>query len=326
MCTVQAIKKGLNDIRANKSAVLLLWVANLILALVVALPVFGWLGKMNHTVEAQTMLNSFSLPLLFDLGQYDFSTVLRLIGTLVFWLAVGASLVGTFMSGGVLTVLAAPSSQPFLEHFFAGAGRYFPRFLRLLLGAGLCAGVMLMGLNVLLGMLVARLSENASELTPLLLGLSQGIITVLVGTVFLLALHYARIETVVDGTGSMARAYLRSLVFVFRNILRVFALILFFAVLAGLVYLLYEGLRTVLPNTAWPLILLLMGIQQIVVLARTAFQVGLYGAELEMFLLRRPKLPEPVAVEALEQAPAEPPAPVFISEIEPDGRARTDTE
>jgi hypothetical protein len=118
-------------------------------------------------------------------------------------------------------------------------------------------------------------------------------VTLVIGVVFLLTLHYARIETVVEGRTGMARTYLRSLVFVFRNLLRVFALILFFAALTGGVYLLYVMVRTVLPTTAWPLILLLMMIQQLTVLTRCALQVGLCGAELELFLLRSKKVLRP---------------------------------
>ncbi len=304
MCSVQALKKGLNDITANKSAVLLLWLTNLALALLVALPLLSWLGKMNHTTAAEAMLKGFSLPLLFDVARYDFSTVLRLPGTLVFWLVVCASVVSTFMSGGVLFVLANPGRQPFLEHFFAGAGRYFPRFFRLLLGAGLCGGVLLLALNAGLGILIAHLSQDASELTPLLLVLGQGIVNVVVGTVFLLALHYARIETVVDRSVGMTRAFLRSLVFVFRNIAAVFALIIVFAALTGMVYLLYAIVQNILPTTTWLLILLLMAIQQVAALARSAFQVGLYGAELKLFLLRRPRVPEPIPILPVE-APVE---------------------
>jgi hypothetical protein len=249
------------------------------------------------------MLKGFSLPLLFDLAQYDFSTVVRLLGMLVFWLAICALLISTFMSGGVLTVLATPDRQPFLEHFFAGAGRYFLRFFRLLLGAGLCAGVVLLGLNAGLGVVSARMSRDASELTPMLLAFGQGVVTLVIGTVFLLALHYARIQIVVDGRTDVARTYLRSLGFVVRNILRVFALVLFFAVLTGAVYLLYFVVRDALPTTTWLPILVLMAVQQIAVLARSAFQVGLYGAELQLFLLRRPAPPEPVAVVPLAEAP-----------------------
>jgi len=310
MCTVQAVKKGVKAIAANKSAVLLLWLTNLFLALAVALPVYGWLGKMNHTAAADSLLEGFSLPLLVDLLQYDFSTVSRLMGTLVFWLVLCASLTGTFMSGGILTVLVKRGRKPFLERFFAGGGRYFPRFLRLLLGAGVCAGVVLIALNTGLGLLVARLSRDASELTPFVLLLCQVIVNILVGTIFLLAVHYARIQTVVDESRGMARVFLLSLVFVFRNILRVFALIIFFTALTGVVYLLYAVARSALPATTWLLIFVLMGVQQIVALARSAFQVGLYGAELELFLLRRPKLPERVPLPVLTvEGPAERTAP-----------------
>lgn len=328
MCTARALRNGLKSIGANKGPILLIWLTNLILALAVAFPVFGWLTGMNHTTEAEDMLNGFSLPLLFDLLQYDFSTVLRLIGTLAFWSGLCALLLGTFISGGVLSVLVNTAPDPFLERFFAGAGRYFSRFLALLLGTGLCAGIILVGLNVLLGILIAHVSQDASDLTPMLLGLGQLTVTVLVGTAFLLALHYARIH-IVEGATDLIRAYWQGMVFVFRNILRVFALIIFFSALAGAVYLAYWGARSALPTTNWSLILLLIAIQQIVVLARSAFQVGLYGAELEFFRMRRPKPPEPVEVvpvaEAPEEVPVVPEAVVSTSEGEPDGSAWTDT-
>jgi hypothetical protein len=296
MCTVDALKQGLRDIRANKPAVLLLWLANLILALAVALPLFRWLQRMNNMVAAEETLRGFSLPLLFDLLRYDLSSVFRLVGTLVFWLVVCSLLVNTFLSGGVLATLANPGQRPFLEHFLAGTGRYFGRFFRLLLGAGLGAGIVLLALNTGLGILVARLSRDASEMTPLLLALGQGMVNIVLGTVILLGLHYARIETVVDGRLGMSRALLHSLVFVLRNVLSVFAIIIVFAVLTGGVYLLYEHVREVLPTTSWLLILGLMAIQQIAALARSAFRVGLYGAEIELFRRRRPTVPEKVAI------------------------------
>jgi len=326
MCTAQAVKEGLQDIATNKRTILLVWLTNLILALTVALPLFSWLGKMSRTVEAEAMLQGFSLPLLVDLAQYDFGSILMIVGTLVFWLAVCASLVSTFVSGGVLSVLVFPGREPFAQHFFAGAGRYFLRFLRLLVLGVLCGGVVLVGINLLLGFLVARLSQEASEMAPLFLGLGQGVLNLLIGTVFLLALHYARIDTVVEDRTEMGRTYLSSMRFVLRNILRVFALIAFFALLTGVIYVLYVALRTALPTTSWLLILVLMASQQFVVLARSAFQVGLYGAEVELFLLRRPKAADRETVAVLEDALAGPPAPVLASELEPAEQARTDTE
>ncbi len=300
MWTAQALRNGFQDIKANRRTILLLWLTNLVLACAVALPALAWLIRMDRTAEADAMVVGFSLPLMFDLLRYDFSTVLRLLGTLVFWLVVCSSVVSTFMSGGVLSVLANPGQQPFLEHFFAGAGRYFPRFFRLLLGAGLCGGVLVLALNAGLGILIAHLSQDASELTPLLLLLGQGAVNVLVGTVFLLALHYARIETVIGGSVGMTRVFWRSLVFVFRNILAVFALIAVFAAVTGVVYLVYAIVQGALPTTTWLLILLLMTIQQVAALARSAFQVGLYGAELKLFLLRRPRVPEPIPILPVE--------------------------
>ncbi|RPJ86801.1 MAG: hypothetical protein EHM18_04345 [Acidobacteria bacterium] len=325
MSTMQALKKGLYDITANIPAVLLLWLTNLILALAVAWPVFGWLGRMDQMPAAEEMLRGFSLPLLFDLSRYDYSTVVRLLSYLIFWLVLGASLISTFLSGGVLTVLANPSCGPFLEQFFAGAGRYFPRFLRLLLGAGLAAGALLLALNAVLGAVVFRLSEDASEITSLLLVLGQGALNALIVTVCLLALHYARIETVVEGTTGMAGAYLRSLVFVFRNILRAFALIIFFAGLMGVVHLVYMMVRSVLPTTTWLPILLLMALQQTVVFARSGFQVGLYGGELELYLLRRPKRTERGAVVVVPRT-VEPAAATSGSEGEPERLSQTNTD
>jgi len=322
---MHALKKGLYEITANIPAVLIVWLTNLILALAVAWPVFGWLGRMDQMPAAEEMLRGFSLPLLFDLLRYDYSTVVRLLSNLIFWLVLCALLISTFLSGGVLSVLANPGRGPFLEQFFAGASRYFLRFFRLLLGAGLCAGTILLALNVALGALVFRLSESAAELTSLLLVLGQGVLSAVIGTVFLLALHYARIETVLEGTTGMAGAYLRSLVFVFRNILRAFALIIFFAGLMGMVHLLYMMVRSVLPTTTWLPILLLMALQQVVVFVRSGFQVGLYGGELELYRLRRPKPPEREAVVVAPRS-VEPAAPISGSEPEQEGVAQTDTD
>ncbi|RPI27636.1 MAG: hypothetical protein EHM61_07815 [Acidobacteria bacterium] len=290
MHTAQALKKGLDDIRANKRVVLLLWLTNLILALALALPLLGWLDKLSDTSEADVMLEQFSLRLLVEIGYYDFSALWRLASRLFVWLILAASLVSTFMSGGVLTVLANPSEEPLLERFFAGAGRYFLRFLGLLVGVGTCAMVVLSGLNLLMGAIVAKVSESSSEVTPLILGLFQTVLSILVGSVFLLVLHYARIATVADGLSSIIKAVLRSLAFVFRNFLRTFALLIFFAAAGGLVYLAYWMIRGVLPTTSWLLILALIAVQQAVTVARSALQLGLVGAEMQLYVLRRPKV------------------------------------
>ncbi|MFB3904481.1 MAG: hypothetical protein ACE15E_13605 [Acidobacteriota bacterium] len=294
MCTLQALKKGLNDIAVHKGVVFILWLTDLLLALAVALPVFGWLGRMNRTVAAQSMLNGFSLPLLFDLGRYDFAGVVRIFGALACWLVFCALVAGTMVSGGVLAVLAAPGRQPLFEHFLRGAGRYFGRFFRLLIGACLAAGLVLVAINLALAVVIERVFGGGSELSPAVV-LGQVAVNLVIGTAFLLALHYARIETVVEGRSRMARAYVRSLVFVYRNILKVFAVIVVFAALTGAVYLVYAVVRSAMPTTTWLFILSLTAIQQTVMLARSAFRVGLYGAELELFLLRRPKPPEPLS-------------------------------
>ena len=136
MSVRHAAAAGLGRARRHWRLALVLWLANLGLALPAALPF--WLGLEAATArapEADRLLQGFSFGLLSELlAQGDALVQLWLL--LLAGLAGLALLQGALVSGGLLEVFKRPQA-PLLVTLWQGAGRYFRRFLRLQLLAAL---------------------------------------------------------------------------------------------------------------------------------------------------------------------------------------------
>lgn len=304
---------GLDRARHHLPLALLLWGAHLALAALAVAPfAAGFARLLGDRPAAAGLLGRPSLDLLVQ--------VLRaggeLFGTLPVTLLVAALLallLNALLAGGVLEVLLTADDRPLLHRFARGAGHFAGRMLRI--GAFAAPSALVLVVLAALPFFGAakRLAENDREIAAAGLRLG-GVATIgLVLLLVLLALDLARIRLVRDGRRDTFRALRTSFWLVLRHPFRIVGTWLVLALALALLLALYALVARLVPTTATLGILVLALAQQLLLVARAALRVALWGAEIEIVrgLVPPPAAArvEPAAFEPLrlETEPAAPP-------------------
>ena len=302
-------REGLAAARRTPALAVTLWLLNLALALAAGVP--GWLAlrsAIGLLPEADPLRHGFDVSIVMDLVEIRPG----LIGGLLFS-AIGIAclglLVGAAATGGALEVLTSRDERPFAHRFGRGAGRFFFRFVR----AGLLAGVVAaVAAGLVAGPLLAvsgrlrresgsELASNATWAAALLLGF-------LVVLLALLALDVARVRIVREDARRVLPLLRSGFAVVLGHPLKWLATWGVNAALGALALGLYLAFRNAVPAGTGPLVLLMFVAQQAFVLVRSGLRVALLGSEIALVAHLRPLavVPEP------PQPPLEPlpgPAP-----------------
>jgi hypothetical protein len=301
----------------------------LLLGLVGALPFFSlWRNALDTRPHGDALLEGLQLVLVKDIGQYDRNSAFGVVMAALFGVLLAGWLVGALVAGGSFEVLLTargdqPDPRPFFHRFFRGAGRFFGRYVRLMV------------LNTVVGVIVAGsvLAAVSAALSPLgdsvsawqaaLPLLAPLLLAALLWLFFFVAQEYARVVLVVEDGRSAFVAWARGLWFVLRSPATT---LLAWAVpgLAGLAVMLGVASATwASPVGAWGTILTVMLAQQLSMLFRSWTRVVVAGAALDVGLTRgltRRPVPAPpeVAVTPVGVAPAQGPADVPLVAVPPD--------
>jgi hypothetical protein len=271
----------------------LLWLVNLLLAVIVVAPF--WLrlsGVLAGTQGGDRLLEGFSFGLLADLAREHGGLlgplVLNVLPLFVIMLLVNAA-----TAGGVLEALIGGRPGGWLERFGGGALRLFGRFLRVEVLAGVVATVAVASILAVTAGATREAWDSEWEPAPLVGWLAGLAVAGLAVVAVLLALDLARVRIVRDDRHRVMRAFFGSLWLVLRHPVATVGLWLSVAALFGAVLALYFAVRAYVPAVTWPGIALMVVVQQAVVLVRAALRVGLFAAEVE--LVERLLPPAPVA-------------------------------
>lgn len=279
------ILRGIRTTVRNPKLVLLLWTWSLLLALAAGIPALLWFsGALNTRVETESLLTRFNIGALADLSKDSEAAPFSFLWASMAGTALIALVGSAFMNGGILEVLGSEDdSRPFMHRFHRGGGRLFWRFVRLsaiaFTGVALVVGIA----AALRTRIMTPLSDSEWEPAGMFWGLVGLAVTGLVALWFLLALDYARIRVARDGSRAMLRVYVGALGFVARRLLATYGLAILGLVVLGALLGAYVAWETVWTASTWMTILGLVGVQQVVVLARTGLRVTLVSAEREYF-------------------------------------------
>ena len=295
MSAGKAIRNGFSLARRSQSAVWILFLANLGLAALAALPIYrGLLGFAGHSLVSQTLLYGFSPDWLTD---FSFNSVgsLERYAQVIAMIGLVAVPVNTILAGGVLGRLQRGFDQPYpLGNFFRDVNRYAGRLLRLMIIALICYWIVFRLFNQALGGLVNDWLRDSTDDRPVFwarLGVSALLIIGL--SLVNLVVDFARVKLVMEGGTSAAVAFLGALGFSLGRLGRALTV---YAVpsLCGLAILLVY--RAVLPwnlvnsplaeagRYREPLTLALLFLaQQLVMLGRYWFRVSTWASEWSLY-------------------------------------------
>lgn len=298
----RALGRGLADATRRPGLVALLWMWNLALAAVLVLPFLAWtFSASSRSPVTDALLDGLDLGVVASLVAAEPGAALLLFAGAA-GLALLALVSGAFVSGGILEVVTGEGDdRPLAHRFFRGAGHFFGRFFRLLLLAAATALPVLALVAVALNAATQPMSESGSEPAALWATLIVQAGLGLAAAWFILALDYARAATVLSGTRSMFRTWLRSLAFVVRHLPGVAGI----ALLPGLGVAAAVGLTIAYDLAAngrtWALILGTILVHEAMLLVRTAVRVGQMSAQAEYWRSVRP-----AAVEAISPVAPQP--------------------
>lgn len=290
-----AIVNGFRTSRAAWPVAVILWAWSVLLAGPASMPFLAWLrGQLAYTPEGDRLLERFRFDLFAELTRSAQGPAwAALMGSIVAMVIV-ATLGRAFITGGLVDALSADASGSTLSRFFGGAGRSFLRNLALLVVNGMAMALAILLTSVITGVMAMPLQGSPSPLIAFLGLFGPLAVTGLIAVFFLIVYDYACIRTA-RGAG-VWRGWLGAMLFVARRAFGAFGLWLAAGVATAVAALVYLGFRTLVPAGTWPLIVLMIVVQQLFVLVRAGIRVALVAAELHY-------MPVPAAA-AVEPGPA----------------------
>jgi hypothetical protein len=277
---LRAVGSGVRDAVRWPGLVLVTWLWNLSLGALFALPSFALLSSaLAGSRETEQALDAFNIRILWEVFQYDRSSVSGLFFAGIAGAALLSLVAGALLAGGVVSVLVADASGPLLARLFAGAGRLFGRYVRLLVINLAGAGVVLVILLFVSNPLVAGLANSAWEpggLVAQVVGLAE---VLAVAGLYTLVLDYARIRLAMGDERSALRAWAGGVAYVARHPVATIGIGLLSAATLAVVLVASAMLQGRMPSATWATIGLLVIVQQATAILRGALRVMQIGAE-----------------------------------------------
>lgn len=189
------------------------------------------------------------------------------------------ALLWTLMSGGVLVHLTTSEDQPDSDSFLASSSRYFFRFLRLVIAAGL-AYYLIYRFSLWLFPEIERATRDVTvERTVLLYNLVAAAFVLLLLVLVKVSIDYAKISTVVEERRSMVLAALRGAQFVVTHPVRTLGIYVAMGVLGLLLAVVYYFATPGVGGEGSALIVLALVVGQVYLLLRWVLRISLLGAE-----------------------------------------------
>lgn len=283
---ITCILKGLWTAVRGPKLVLLLWAWNLLLALAVGIPAMVWFGSaLNTRVETESLLTRFNVGAFADLSKYSEVSPFSFLWASMAGVALIALFGSAFVNGGILEVLSGGDDpRPFMHRFHRGGGRFFWRFVRLSVAAFTGIALVIFMVAAVRTRIMTPLLDSEWEPAGVFWGLVGLAVTGLVALWFLLALDYARIRVARDGSRAMLRVYFGALRFVARRVVATYSLAILGLGVSGALFAAYVACETLWTASTWTAIVGLIGVQQVIVLARTGLRVMQVAAEREYFV------------------------------------------
>jgi hypothetical protein len=200
-------------------------------------------------------------------------------------LALGYSLIGVFLSAGLVSAYAK-GKRVSLQEFTSGAATFFGRFFRLSLISFIVMYLLLIVAGRWLGSSIATATErDASEWTAFMFYMGKNVILLLSLWLIGLVADYAKVRLVLEERLSAIDAVGAGLMFLRRQFGPAVRLSL---ILAALVVALMGAYALIVANvrqTTFTMIVLMVVVQQIVMAGRMCVKAGTYAGEVALVRL-----------------------------------------
>ena len=261
-----AFKAGLKEAWKQKKMIVFLYLVNITVAYLLALPVSMILAdSLDYTTAADKLLQAFDVTL-FQTIYLDYAADLNL-GQLLITYALFYLVLNTFFAGGILRIIIDGKGFGF-RPFFSGCVEYFSRFLTLFL----FSLVFFMMVFVMLGFLSALSEYFTSDVTTDFLPfvsvfLRLSFLVMLLAMINML-FDYAKIMTVVNDFYAMLDTTKVAVMYVMMSMRKTVSLYLLYLLTAILLFALYWFLESLLDISNITGITIFIILSQIYILSR----------------------------------------------------------
>ena len=284
---------GFKQSAALIKMILLIYLVNLILGLLVALPFL-------HAIKAG--FGSSMLPAVLLKG-FDFTAVTeflrqssaRISGAVyeARWIILIYLFLNVFFTGGILKMLTSAekySVRSFLDGCLIWLFRYFKLFIYMAVIHIVLIAIVFLPLTLILK---GASKTVDSESSLFYTGLAGVILYLLLLIVILMVGYYAKIMIAANQSKKVFAAVFRSFQFVFRSFRSTFTLMFFLILNLVVLIAVYWILNHFIGNSSGITILIMFFIQQFFILSRVYLRIWTFGSQYELYRNLRPPDSEP---------------------------------
>jgi hypothetical protein len=285
MNILQAFATGFRRAMSEWKMILLLYVANFLIALPLAMAFRSNLASgLGQSMDSSNLMQGLDFSVMLDfLNQHRDG--IRAIMQQIFWVVLLYMLINTLLAGGILTVVRDKKEKFSASAFFGGCGAYFLRFLRLFLIFGILLVVVLSIAGGVLGGIGNSITDNStSELTDFWMRIATLLVVSLVAMLIIMIADYAKIIVVAHDEHSMLKTAWRSTKLVSRYFLRTIGLQLLLVAL----FIIYISLDLAIGMASGMTILLMFLIQQLFIVSKAWTRVFFFAGELSLYYSLQP--------------------------------------
>ncbi len=291
-----AVRQGFRLARRVRSAVWILFLANLALAALAALPIYqGILHFTSHSLMAKELLTGFSVNWFIDFS-FNNKGALDRYAQVIEILALFALPVNAVLAGGVLARFRNPHERFRLGGFFRDCGRYAWRMLWLMAIGLVAYWAVFRFVNGHLNKFVDHTTRFwMSDQAAFFAHLGVGLLVLLALAFVNLVMDFAQVRMVLREGSGVLESFLASLGFSLARLPKA-AIVYAIPSLCGIAllgiyrlvvpwHMIHMGLETSSPETyRAPLMLALLFIgQQLVIFGRYWFRVATWGSEWALY-------------------------------------------
>ncbi len=282
MNIARAYKNGFTSTLQSPRMLLFIYVMNLLLSLLLALPFMKILQTgFGDSMVVNSIKEGFSFTVFTDFFQNSKSNIV-ILANLIKWVGLIYILFNIFINGGILRTL---NKERFtITTFFTGSGYNFWRFLFLTMFMFVIHIIVALIIFIPSGIFYEQISLNASsELTSIYWWLGTVVLYLFFLVIFLIVSDYAKFYIVLNDSINIFNAFWKGLKYTFSNFIRVYVLYLWVLIIPIALTYIYIKVSDDIGMLAITGIILTFLLNQIFILLRIFFRVWLFASELELY-------------------------------------------
>jgi len=288
MTIASCYKKGVTEATARPNLMAVLWLFNVLFAsilYVIFLRAFN--ASVGPSLVLKDLLKTADINIILETLTQPagpFAAALRMAPyvILLYFLA------NVFLQGGVLNVLIAPRGrEKFAACFFGGGGRFYGRFLRLLIYSAVVlapAIILFVAVNAVLGVL----GDPSRERQMVLFAIIRVALGLFLLHLVKMVLDYARIMIATRDSRTVFRVLMDAVRFVLRRFSGTLGLYYLLGLTGLAMTLAYLGVKSIIGTTTAAGILTAFLVTQVYIAGRGWLRAAYQAGQLEMFTSESP--------------------------------------